>query len=92
MSTLKKLREELEQIKTEILAKRTSPAKVSTSGFADNNGLNAVHQAIEDQVKELNKLAKTMLDEAETTVSDHPVATVAGAMALGIAIGRLTAR
>jgi ElaB/YqjD/DUF883 family membrane-anchored ribosome-binding protein len=33
-----------------------------------------------------------MLDEAEETVTEHPVATVAGALALGIVIGRITAR
>lgn len=37
-------------------------------------------------------MVKTMLDDAETTVSDHPVATVAGALALGIVVGRLTSR
>lgn len=44
------------------------------------------------QFSELNRLARQMLDEAEQTIHEHPVATVAGALALGIVIGRLTAR
>ena len=47
---------------------------------------------IGEQLAELNRLVQQMLDEAEETITDHPVATVAGALALGIVIGRLTAR
>jgi ElaB/YqjD/DUF883 family membrane-anchored ribosome-binding protein len=48
--------------------------------------------AFERQITELNRLVEAMLDEAEDSVAEHPVATVAGALALGIVIGRLTAR
>ena len=44
------------------------------------------------QLVELNTLVRQMLDEAEETITEHPVATVAAALALGIVIGRLTAR
>ena len=44
------------------------------------------------QLAELNTLVRQMLDEAEETITEHPVATVAAALALGIVIGRLTAR
>ena len=39
----------------------------------------------------LNRLVQDMLENAEETIAEHPVATVAGALALGIVIGRLTA-
>ena len=38
------------------------------------------------------RTVQQMLEEAEEAMSEHPVATVAGALALGIVIGRLTAR
>jgi ElaB/YqjD/DUF883 family membrane-anchored ribosome-binding protein len=41
---------------------------------------------------ELNGLVHRMLDDAEDLVARHPVAAVAGALALGIVIGKLTAR
>lgn len=75
------IREELEALRAEILALRNKaegPVKTETT--------------LEHQIHELNRLVKTMLDDAETTMTDHPVATVAGALALGIVIGRLTVR
>jgi ElaB/YqjD/DUF883 family membrane-anchored ribosome-binding protein len=44
-----------------------------------------------EQIAELNRLVQDMLESAEDTIAEHPVATVAGALALGIVIGRLTA-
>lgn len=49
-------------------------------------------EASDSHLRDLQQLAQSMLDEAEETISEHPVATVAGALALGIVIGRLTAR
>jgi ElaB/YqjD/DUF883 family membrane-anchored ribosome-binding protein len=90
MTTLKKLREELDQLKAEILSKAANEA--STLGPEIAKTGSKIHESIDAQTKELNRMVKAMLDEAETTVADHPVATVAGALALGIAIGRLTSR
>lgn len=91
MTSLKSLREELDQLKAEILLKRARLDDLSAEAAKSASG-SRLHDALEPQLKELNYLTKTMMDEAETTVSDHPVATVAGALALGIIIGRLTAR
>ena len=44
------------------------------------------------QISELTQMVRSLLDEAEERVNEHPVATVAGALALGIVIGRLAAR
>jgi ElaB/YqjD/DUF883 family membrane-anchored ribosome-binding protein len=43
-------------------------------------------------LKELHSLVQQTLDEAEDTVAEHPRAAIAGALALGIVIGRLTVR
>ena len=91
MVTLKKLREELDELKKEIMEKRAAPEEAAASGAAAAKAGPSLHEAMEHQISELNRMVKAMLDDAETTVSDHPVATVAGALALGIAIGRLTA-
>jgi ElaB/YqjD/DUF883 family membrane-anchored ribosome-binding protein len=89
MSSLKSLREELEELRADILSKRAKPGEPAIPEFHEAAKPLA---ALEHQISELNRMVKTMLDDAETTVADHPAATVAGALALGIVIGRLTAR
>jgi ElaB/YqjD/DUF883 family membrane-anchored ribosome-binding protein len=88
MSRRPNLRDELDQLRKEIEALRgAAPA----AGKAEA-GVQSVASHLEQQIAELQHLVQTMLDEAEETVAQHPVATVAGALALGIVIGRLTAR
>jgi ElaB/YqjD/DUF883 family membrane-anchored ribosome-binding protein len=92
MVGLKGIREELEKLRLEIMEKKSvngHDSKAQTSSGTDDSSL---QQSLQHQIDELNRMVKSMLDEAETTVSDHPVATVAGALALGIVVGRLTAR
>lgn len=45
-----------------------------------------------EHMAELGRLVQQMIDSAEDTVSEHPAAAIAGALALGIIIGRMTAR
>jgi ElaB/YqjD/DUF883 family membrane-anchored ribosome-binding protein len=92
MTSLKSLREELEELQKEILAKREKPGEAAIPTTHDETFFAKTEAALEHQISELNRMVKLMLDDAETTVTDHPVATVAGALALGIVIGRLTAR
>ena len=80
------LRNELDALRREIEALRGERSPESTSA-AEQTG-----HGIEKQLGELEQLVRSMLDEAEETVAEHPAATVAGALALGIIIGRLTAR
>ena len=85
------IRGELEQLRAEILDLRTAAgaaAKPRTDASAADE---KPETTLEHQIGELNRMVKTMLDDAETAVIEHPVATVAGAFALGIVIGRLTA-
>ena len=81
MTVTSTLRAELDAIRAELsrLRQQASPSEGEAGPLTE-------------QLAELNRLVKDMLADAEETVAEHPVATVAGALALGILIGRLTAR
>lgn len=81
MTVSSTLRAELDTIRAELsrLRQQASPSEGEAGPLTE-------------QLAELNRLVKDMLADAEETVAEHPVATVAGALALGILIGRLTAR
>ena len=83
------LRQEVERLRAEIEDLRTSKAAASQEMSSKSAG---PLPALERQIADLNQLVQDMLDEAEDAVAGHPVATVAGALALGIIIGRLTSR
>lgn len=82
MALGKTLQAELDEIRAELA--RLREAHKPAAGEAAQGGLH-------DQIAELNRLVQDMLENAEDTIAEHPVATVAGALALGIVIGRLTA-
>jgi hypothetical protein len=75
------LKSEVESMKSAVAAAE-QPAKAPPIAGSD----------LETRLGELSGLVRDMLDDAEESVANHPVATVAGALALGIVIGRLTAR
>ena len=76
------LRAELDEIRAELA--RMREARAAPKGEDAAGGL-------QEQIAELNRLVQDMLENAEDAIAEHPVATVAGALALGIVIGRLTA-
>jgi ElaB/YqjD/DUF883 family membrane-anchored ribosome-binding protein len=82
MATGRTLRAELDEIKAELARLRESRTVQQAETLAGGVG---------EQIAELNRLVQDMLENAEETIAEHPVATVAGALALGIVIGRLTA-
>lgn len=82
MALGKTLRAELDEIRSELSKLRE--ARAAHGGEAAAGGMH-------EQLAELNRLVQDMLENAEETIAEHPVATVAGALALGIVIGRLTA-
>ena len=84
------LRQELDELHAEFESWRKGSAQVVSR--PPDEAASAEPTGLEHQIAELNRLVQMMLDEAEETVTEHPVATVAGALALGIAIGRITAR
>jgi ElaB/YqjD/DUF883 family membrane-anchored ribosome-binding protein len=92
MTSLKSLREELDELRADILSKRAKSGESVVPGPIASDSGEKRESVMEHQLAELNRMVKAMLDDAETTVATHPAATVAGALALGIVIGRLTAR
>ncbi len=80
---LNELRAELEALKAKGLE---APLRSGDSAAAEEG------QGIEAQLAHLMELASGMLDEAEDSIVHHPKAAIAGALALGLVIGRLTAR
>ena len=82
------LKAELDALRAELarMRKAEPPPDAGSAGDAAASG------GIGEQIAELNELVQQMLENAEETIAEHPVATVAGALALGIVIGRLTAR
>jgi len=86
MALGKTLRAEMDEIKAELA--RLRAARSGGDGAAAEGGAG---NAMGEQIAELNRLVQDMLENAEETIAEHPVATVAGALALGIVIGRLTA-
>lgn len=87
MAAAKTLRAEIDEIRAELSrlghARAAPEAEPAAEAAAQTSGLG-------DQIADLNRLVQQMLEDAEETIADHPVATVAGALALGIIIGRLT--
>jgi ElaB/YqjD/DUF883 family membrane-anchored ribosome-binding protein len=79
-------RAEIDAIRSEI-ARLREGRKASQDATEQEGG-----GALGEQFAELNRLVQEMLADAEETVAENPVAAVAGALALGIVIGRLTAR
>lgn len=78
---LNALRAELDTLKTKNMVPPVDPAPAADDA-----------QGFEQQLAHLMQLAGDMLDEAEDSIVNHPKAAIAGALALGLVIGRLTAR
>jgi ElaB/YqjD/DUF883 family membrane-anchored ribosome-binding protein len=86
-------------LREEIAALRAEVEQLHRSSGSPNAAPDAVTPPSDGQPDNLHKLlgelgdlVQTMLDEAEESVAEHPVASVSAALALGIVIGRLTAK
>ncbi len=90
MTSRTSLRHELDELRAEFETWRKG--NVQSTSHSPDAAAPVEPTGLEHQIAELNRLVQMMLDEAEETVTEHPVATVAGALALGIVIGRITAR
>ena len=82
------LRKELDDLRSEFEALRTGNSQPASTPQDETAPAEAT--GLEHQINELNRLVHLMLNDAEEVMSEHPVATVAGALALGIVIGRIT--
>jgi len=89
------LREEIAGLRAEIEQLRDRPVQETPAGAAPSEADGQDHDRADDVhtlLGELGDLVQTMLDEAEESFTEHPVASVSAALALGIVIGRLTAK
>jgi ElaB/YqjD/DUF883 family membrane-anchored ribosome-binding protein len=77
---LEKLRQDIEAIRGGNSENEQAPAEAEE------------HKGLAAQLKQLQQMVQDTLDGADETVADHPRAAIAGALALGIVIGRLTVR
>ncbi|MGJ8570800.1 MAG: hypothetical protein ACSHXI_08875 [Hoeflea sp.] len=88
------LREEIAGLRAEIEQLRDSKSSTSAEA-AKPEGDDQSHDQpanVSKLLGELGDLVQTLIDEAEESFTEHPVASVSVALALGIVIGRLTAR
>lgn len=77
---------EVERLRAEIEALRAA-------GSPKEAGADSQQKSeLATQLSDLTDIVQSLFEEAEETVTRHPTATIAGALALGIVIGRLTAR
>lgn len=86
---MKTLRSELDALRAELAQLRQT---VTAQEQPAPEAPPAPEEGFGKEIAELNALVRHMLENAEDTIAEHPAATVAGALALGIVIGRLTAR
>ncbi|WP_322988818.1 hypothetical protein [Hoeflea sp.] len=86
------LREEIASLRAEVEElRRNVPPPNPTPGAASPEA-DSQPEDVDTLLGELGDLVQTMLDDAEESFTEHPVASVSAALALGIVIGRLTAK
>ena len=86
------LREEIAGLRAEVEQLRRSSAPPPPAPDSEKPGTGDQPDEMHRLLGELGNLVQTMLDEAEESFTEHPVASVSAALALGIVIGRLTAK
>ena len=93
MAATQSLRRELDELRREFESWRSRDGALPWGKSEEPSAAAAKEPAgVEGQIAELNRMVHALFDEAEESVSQHPVATMAAALALGIVIGRLTAK
>ena len=86
------LREEIAGLRAEVeQLRRGSPPPKSDPDPVNSEPDDRIDD-VPKLLSELGDLVQTMIDEAEESFTEHPVASVSAALALGIVIGRLTAK
>ena len=98
MTSSSSIRSELDALRAEVEALRRGQKRAARPApepkaeeEAEAEGAGG-EKSLEDQIRHLVRQAEEMLTDAEDTIATHPVASIAAALALGIVIGRLTAR
>ena len=88
---LKSLREELSASQSERAA-ASGPAVTRAATIPEPVVETREEKELLDQIHEFADEIKTLFDEAEHSVSAHPMQSVVGALVVGILIGRLLGR
>lgn len=86
------LREEIAGLRAEVEQLRRSAGPPDTNPESEKPEPDDQPNDVHTLLGELGDLVQTMLDEAEENFTEHPVASISAALALGIVIGRLTAK
>ncbi len=86
------LREEIASLRAEVELLRHRAGSAGVNPDPENTQSGDQADDVHKLFGELGELVQTMLDEAEESFTEHPVASISAALALGIVIGRLTAR
>lgn len=86
------LREEIAALRAEVEQLHRTSAAADAPPDPASRQTGEQPEDVQTLLGELGDLVQTMLDEAEESVAEHPVASVSAALALGIVIGRLTAK
>ncbi|MFO1091494.1 MAG: hypothetical protein U1E46_18110 [Hyphomicrobiales bacterium] len=88
-----RLRREIDALKAEIATlKGKGQAAAGAAEALLEEAAPGVLDHLGREAKDLAEIVTQMIEDAEHTVKEHPGATIAGAIAIGIIIGRLTAR
>ena len=88
------LREEIADLRAEVeqLQRSAAPPTAEPAPDTVNPDTGDKTDDVPKLLSELGDLVQGMLDDAEESFTEHPVASVSAALALGIVIGRLTAK
>lgn len=86
------LREEIAGLRAEIEQLQRSKAPPAADPEPIQQDTDDLTDDVPKLLSELGDLVQNMLDDAEESFTEHPVASVSAALALGIVIGRLTAK
>ena len=86
------LREEIASLRAEVEQLQRGNNKPDAAAGTEHLQSHDQPDDVPKLLGELGDLVQTMLDEAEESFTEHPVASVSAALALGIVIGRLTAK
>ena len=89
---MNKLRKDLEALQEAVLALRPGAKTAGNANHVGDKASDGAMQFFQKHIDELNAVLRQLRDQTEVAAEGHPVAAIASALALGFAIGRLTAR
>ena len=89
---LKSLQDELASGKMDRAAKGEQSAATSTASASEASAIPPQEAELQGYLRQLAEEVTEVFGEAEKSISTHPAQSVAGALVLGILIGRLLRR